>query len=130
MNQKITETTVIDIQLIATILSIISFGATFILLYNQKLLEEKKEPLFSKKLTLEFVALNRIFVLFIVLLFLGANAIHLEIDKEKGEDLKFDYIDILSSILTLIVAFLAIYASIKALENNNLDIDNSVDEAL
>lgn len=130
MNRKPTETTVIDIQLIATILSIISFGATFILLYNQKLLEEKKEPLFSKKLTLELVALNRIFVLFIVLLFLGANALHLEIDKEKGEDLKFDYIDIFSSILTLIVAFLAIYASIKALENNDLDIDNSIDEAL
>ncbi len=130
MKKKPTETTVIDIQLIASILSIISFIATFILLYNQKLLEEKKKPFFSKKQTLELVNLNRMFVLIIVLIFLGANELHLKIDKEKGEDLKFDYIDIFSSILTLIVALLAIYSSTEALKNNNLDIDNSIDEAL
>lgn len=130
MKKKPTETTVIDIQLIASILSIISFIATLILLYNQKLLEEKKKPFFSRKQTLEFVNLNRMFVLVIVLIFLGANRLHLKIDKEKGEDLKFDYIDIFSSILTLIVALLAIYSSTEALKNNNLDIDNSIDEAL
>lgn len=128
--KKIDNTTVIDIQLIATILSIISFAFTFILLYNQKLLEEKKEPLFSKKDTLNYVALNRLFVLAIVLLFFGANALHLKIDKEKGEDLTFDYLDILSSILTLIVSLLAIYMAYEALKDTNLSIDNSTDEAL
>lgn len=130
MKQKIGEVTIIDIQLFATILSIVSFGATFILLYNQKLLEQKKKPLFSKKKNLDYVALNRIFVLFIVFLFLGANALHLKIDKEKGEDLTFDYIDILSSILTLIVSLLAIYTAFKSLENNDISIDDSVDDAL
>ncbi|MCI9233422.1 MAG: hypothetical protein HFH08_02345 [Bacilli bacterium] len=128
--KKIDNTTVIDIQLIATILSIISFAFTFILLYNQKLLEEKKEPLFSKKDTLNYVALNRLFVLAIVLLFFGANTLHLKIDKEKGEDLTFDYLDILSSILTLIVSLLAIYMAYEALKDTNLSIDNSTDEAL
>lgn len=130
MKQKADEVTVIDIQLIATIFSIISFGATFILLYNQKLLEQKKEPLFSKEATLDYVALNRIFILFIVFLFLGANALHLKIDKEKGEDLTFDYLDILSSILTLIVSLIAIYMAFKALEDKNISIDDSVDDAL
>lgn len=123
-------TTVIDIQLVATILSILSFSFTFILLYNQKLLEEKKEPLFSKQDTLNYVALNRLFVLGIVFLFLGANALHLKIDKEKGEDLTFDYLDILSSILTLIVAILAIYMAYKALKDSNLSVDSSIDDAL
>lgn len=123
-------TTVIDIQLVATILSILSFSFTFILLYNQKLLEEKKEPLFSRQDTLNYVALNRLFVLGIVFLFLGANALHLKIDKEKGEDLTFDYLDILSSILTLIVAILAIYMAYKALKDSNLSVDSSIDDAL
>lgn len=128
--KKIDNTTVIDIQLIATLLSILSFSFAFILLYNQKLLEEEKEPLFSKQDTLNFVALNRLFVLAIVFLFLGANALHLKIDKEKGEDLTFDYLDILSSILTLIVALLAIYMAYRALKDSNLSIDNSIDDAL
>lgn len=128
--KKIDNTTVIDIQLIATLLSILSFSFAFILLYNQKLLEEEKEPLFSKQDTLNYVALNRLFVLAIVFLFLGANALHLKIDKEKGEDLTFDYLDILSSILTLIVALLAIYMAYRALKDSNLSIDNSIDDAL
>lgn len=128
--KKIDEVTIIDIQLFATILSIVSFAFTFILLYNQKLLEQKKEPLFSKKKTLEYVAYNRLFILLIVLLFLGANALHLKLDKEKNKDLKFDYLDILSSVLTLIVALLSIYVSFTAVEKGNLDIDLSVDEAL
>lgn len=123
-------TTVIDIQLFATILSILSFCIAFVLLYNQKLLEEKKEPLFSKQDTLNYIAFNRLFILGIVLLFLGANALHLKIDKEKGEDLKFDYLDILSSVLTLIVSILAIYMAYEALKDMNLQIDASIDDAL
>jgi len=38
--KKTDNVTVIDIQLIATFLSILSFSFSFILLYNQKLLEE------------------------------------------------------------------------------------------
>lgn len=123
-------TTVIDIQLVGTLLSIASFIATFILLYNQKLLEEGKKPFFSKQETLNYVAFNRLFVLAIVFLFLGANVLHLKIDKEKGEDLKFDYLDILSSILTLIVAIVAIYMAYAALKDVDLEIDTSVDDAL
>lgn len=123
-------TTVIDIQLFATVLSIISFVVGFILLYNQKLLEENKPPLFSKQDTLNYVALNRLFILAIVFLFLGANTLHLKLDKEKGEDLTFDYLDILSSILTLIVAIIAIYMAIAALKQSNLFDDISVDDAL
>ena len=128
--KKIDNTTVIDIQLIGTLLSIISLIITFVLLYNQKLLEQKKEPLFSKKDALNYVALNRLFVLAIVFLFLGANALHLKIDKEKGEDLTFDYLDILSSVLTLVVALLAIYMAYKALKDSDLSIDSSIDDAL
>lgn len=128
--KKSNETTVIDIQLVATLLSIISFVFAFILLYNQKLLEQNKKPLFSKQKTLDYVALNRLFILGIVFLFLGANGLHLKIDKEKGEDLTFDYLDILSSILTLIVAILAIYMAFKALEERNLSVDDSIDDAL
>ena len=43
--KKIDNTTVSDIQLIGTLLSILSFSFAFILLYNQKLLEENKKPL-------------------------------------------------------------------------------------
>ncbi|MCI8544927.1 MAG: hypothetical protein HFH09_01705 [Bacilli bacterium] len=128
--KKIDNTTVIDIQLIGTLLSILSFSFAFILLYNQKLLEENKKPLFSKQDTLNYVALNRLFVLAIVFLFLGANALHLKIDKEKGEDLTFDYLDILSSVLTLVVALLAIYMAYKALKDSDLSIDSSIDDAL
>lgn len=130
MRQRNGEEAVLDIQLFATILSIVSFVITFILLYNQKLLEQKKEPLFSKKATLKYVTLNRWFILVIVLIFLGANALHLKLDKEKGKDLKFDYLDVFSSILTLVVACIAIYMALEAEKENDLSIDSSVDEAL
>ena len=128
--KKIDNTTVIDIQLIGTLLSILSFSFAFILLYNQKLLEENKKPLFSKQDTLNYVALNRLFVLAIVFLFLGANALHLKIDKEKGEDLTFDYLDILSSVLTLVVALQAIYMAYKALKDSDISIYSYIDDAL
>ncbi len=128
--KKTDNVTVIDIQLIATFLSILSFSFSFILLYNQKLLEENEEPLFSKQDTLNYIALNRLFVLAIVFLFLGANALHLKIDKENGEDLTFDYLDILSSVITLIVALLAIYMAYRALQDSDLSIDSSIDNAL
>ena len=125
MNQKNNETKVVDIQLLGSILSIISFAITFILLYNQKLLKQNKKPLFSKKDTL-----NRLFVLAIVFIFLSANGIQLNIDRKKGEDLIYDYIDIFSNILTLIVSLLAIYTAFKAIENNDLSIDELEDIAL
>ena len=128
--KKTDNVTVIDIQLIATFLSILSFSFSFILLYNQKLLEENEEPLFSKQDTLNYIALNRLFVLAIVFLFLGANALQLKIDKENGEDLTFDYLDILSSVITLIVALLAIYMAYRALQDSDLSIDSSIDNAL
>ena len=128
--KKTDNVTVIDIQLIATFLSILSFSFSFILLYNQKLLEENEEPLFSKQDTLNYIALNRLLVLAIVFLFLGANALHLKIDKENGEDLTFDYLDILSSVITLIVALLAIYMAYRALQDSDLSIDSSIDNAL
>ncbi len=130
MNQKNNETKVVDIQLLGSILSIISFAITFILLYNQKLLKQNKKPLFSKKDTLNYVALNRLFVLAIVFIFLSANGIQLNIDRKKGEDLIYDYIDIFSNILTLIVSLLAIYTAFKAIENNDLSIDELEDIAL
>lgn len=130
MKNKTDEITVIDIQLVATILSILSFIFTFILLYNQKLLKQKKVPLFSKKETLHLVALNRLFVLGIVFLFLGANALQLKLDKEKNSDLTYDYIEILASILTLTVSILSIYIAIKAIEKDDLSIDISADPAL
>ena len=130
MNQKNNETKVVDIQLLGSILSIISFAITFILLYNQKLLKQNKKPLFSKKDTLNYVALNILFVLAIVFIFLSANGIQLNIDRKKGEDLIYDYIDIFSNILTLIVSLLAIYTAFKAIENNDLSIDELEDIAL
>lgn len=124
------ESEIIDIQLVATVLSVLSLLITGLLLYNQKLLAEKKTPIFSKKLTLQFVALNRIFVFIIVLIFLYANVLHFKLDKQNNEDVTFDYIDLFSSSLTIVIALLAIYTSFKALENNDLDIDLSVDEAI
>lgn len=130
MNQNKNESMVLDIQLFATVLTIISFILTFILLYNEKLLRQNKKAFFSKKDTLNYVAYNRLFILGIVFIFLGANGIQLNIDKNKGEDLTYDYINIFSNVLTLIVSILALYTAYKAIENSDLSIDSSADDAL
>ena len=130
MKQNQNETVVIDIQLFATILSITSFAFTFILLYNQKLLEQKKKPIFSRETTLKLVALNRVFVFFIVLIFLSANFLQFKMDKEENNELTFDYLEILGSILTLTVSLISIYIAFKALENENLSFDDLTDIAL
>lgn len=130
MKQNQNETVVIDIQLFATILSITSFAFTFILLYNQKLLEQKKKPIFSRETTLKLVALNRVFVFLIVLIFLSANFLQFKMDKEENNELTFDYLEILGSILTLTVSLISIYIAFKALENENLSFDDLADIAL
>ena len=125
----LSESEIIDIQLLASFLSIISTTINFILLYNQKLIEDEKEPFLSREMTLKLLTLNRIFILIIVLIFLSSNYLHYKLDKAENKDLTFDYLDILSSILTLTVAGIAIYTAVKALEREDLSIVTSVDEA-
>lgn len=116
---------VVDIQLFATALSILSFFFTFFLIYNLKLIEEQKEPIISKELTLQLISLNRIFIFLIVLIFLDANLRQLSIDKEEGNNLIYDYLSLFSSFLTIVVAGIAIYNALKAIETQNLNIDIS-----
>lgn len=116
---------VVDIQLFATALSILSFFFNFFLIYNLKLIEEQKEPIISKELTLQLVSLNRIFIFLIVLIFLDSNLRQFSIDKEEGNNLIYDYLSLFSSFLTIVVAGIAIYNALKAIEEQNIDIDIS-----
>lgn len=130
MKPKYNEITVLDIQIIASALSILTILSSIILLYNQELLIQKKKPIFQKELALKLSALNRIIILLIVLTFILANFLNIELDKEKPDELKYDYIEIFASILTLTVSLISIYVAIKALDENNLNLDTISDEAI
>lgn len=123
-NKKIDDITVLDIQITVSILSLFVLIFSVLLLYNQKLIIQEKKPLFKEDLALKLSLINRVIILLLILTFILANFFNFQIDlEEHPEQLKYDSLEIFASLLTLIVALISIYVGIKAIEENNLNLD-------
>ena len=78
------EEKVIDIQLYALIVSLLTTVISILLTYNQKLEKENKDTLFSPKKTLKITKINRIAILVITITFLYVNYRLYQISKKEG----------------------------------------------
>lgn len=110
--QKTEEIKLLDGQLIATILFGINLGISFILLYNQKLVTEEKEPLFNKQTFNDLILINKIFALILLLYFLYASYVSF-LNTEEGEKKKDATLQLLSSILVVIASLVTLYVILK-----------------
>ena len=126
MNNK-EEINILNIQLITSLIVIITVAVSLLLTYNQKLNLQNKKTIFTKKQTHNVSYINRLIILITAISFLIINYKLYQISKKEGEDLKVYYLQIIASILTTIASIIVFYVvSIEPSGTDISDIENPV----
>ena len=121
------EINILNIQLITSLIVIITVAVSLILTYNQKLNLQNKKTIFNKKQTHNISYINRLIILITAITFLIINYKLYQISKKEGEDLLVYYLQITASILTTIAAIIVFYVvSIEPSGDQISDIENPV----
>lgn len=127
MNDRQEEINILNIQLITSLIVIITVTVSLILTYNQKLDIGNKKTIFNKKQTHNISYINRLIILITSITFLYINYKLYQISKKEGEDLKVYYLQITASILTIIASLIVFYVvSIEPSGDEIADIENPV----
>ncbi len=117
----------LNIQIIASIVFIVTTITSIILIYNEKLDLENKETLFSKKATQKISLCNRILIFILVFIFLYANYENKKIAETEHNDTKYLNLDIIASLFSLVSAGIAIYIVLNNPDINSVsDVENPI----
>lgn len=114
----------LNIQIDASYFYLLTIIVSIILLENSKKTIEDNSPFMNIDDKLNVLLVNRIVSLFVVLSFLYAGYENIEVAKLKGQDLKSYYLELTSSILSLIGAILVLYVAIRAFDDNSFSLAN------
>ena len=123
MNTKKEEIYLIDIQIIASIIFILTIIVNIFLSFNRRNILINNEGLISNKDRILLQRLNRIIVLCLLIIYLYIAYRQSVIDKIQGKDLRADYIEIFVSILSVIGGLLVLY-EIYTYDNNEANIES------
>lgn len=113
-----------NLQIIASLLFIISIIISIILTYSEKL-EIFNVNMIDKDKRNKINIGNRLFAIFIVCLFLYSSFVALDIVKEKNGNLNEQYIRIFVNLITLGLALLTLYVSVKY-QNSDIDTGQNI----
>ncbi len=113
-----------NLQIIASLLFIISIIISIILTYSEKL-EIFNVNMIDKDKRNKINIGNRLFAIFIVYLFLYSSFVALDIVKEKNGNLNEQYIRIFINLITLGLALLTLYVSVKY-QNSDIDTGQNI----
>ena len=113
-----------NLQIIASLLFIISIIISIILTYSEEL-EIFNIRMIDKDKRNKINIGNRLFAIFIVCLFLYSSFVALDIVKEKNGNLDEQYIRIFINLITLGLALLTLYVSVKY-QNSDIDTGQNV----
>lgn len=113
-----------NLQIIASLLFIISIIISIILTYSEKL-EIFNVNMIDKDKRNKINICNRLFAIFIVCLFLYSSFVALDIVKEKNGNLNEQYIRIFINLITLGLALLTLYVSVKY-QNSDIDTGQNI----
>lgn len=121
------EIKLLNIQLITSLIVIVTVTISLILTYNQKLNLKNKKTIFNKKQTHNISYINRLTILITSIVFLLINYKLYQISKKEGEDLLVYNLQIIASILTTIASIIVFYVvSIEPAGDEISDIENPV----
>ena len=124
MNTTNKEINNFNLQIIASLLFIISIIISIILTYSEKL-EIFNVNMIDKDKRNKINIGNRLFAIFIVCLFLYSSFVALDIVKEKNGNLNEQYIRIFINLITLGLALLTLYVSVKY-QNSDIDTGQNI----
>lgn len=108
----------LNIQLVSSILFIISVIISIILTYDEKQNLLKKQTIFSEQFDRYLNLFNRILALGIILVILYINYIGYKIGKQKGSKLPPLEHQIIASIFSVISAIIVLYVVLENWEYN------------
>lgn len=113
-----------NLQIIASLLFIISIIVSIILTYSEKL-EIFNISIISKSNRNKINICNRFFVIFIICIFLYSSFVTKDIVKDKNGNLDEQYIRIFINLVTLVLALLTLYVAVKY-QNSDIDTGQNV----
>lgn len=122
MNNTQEQIEIINGQMIASTLFIVSIAIAILLLYNNKLDLEGKETILTPKEAENIAILNKLFALLLLTYFLYVSI--QEYQKQPSSDA---YLQVLASLLVVIASLITGYVLLKNYDENkepNISIDN------
>ena len=108
------EEKIIDIQIVATILFIVSLTISLLLTYNDKYKTKYGKGFFNNETNYKISVLNRILVVILSFVFLYVNYSNKEIAKNKGQKTKPFQLQIMASELSILAALIVTYVVINS----------------
>ena len=126
MNNKEREIQVVNIQFYALILTLLTTFISIIITYNQKRELKGKDPIYSGEEIFKLTKFNRVFILFLSIVFLYVNYTLYEISKEEGEDLKPYKLQLFASILVIASGLITLYVVSLSETENISDVENPI----
>ena len=103
---------IIDGQLIASILYILSFVATIIVIINQRKLALNKKGFLTVEESQIIITLNKIFILLLLLLFVYSNYKSIKLAENTNQNTNSLNLQMISSIISLVPALIGLYVVI------------------
>ena len=103
---------IIDGQLIASILYILSFVATIIVIINQRKLALNKKVFLTVEESQIIITLNKIFILLLLLLFVYLNYKSIKLAEKTNQNTNSLNLQMISSIISLVPALIGLYVVI------------------
>ena len=103
---------IIDGQLIASILYILSFLATIIVIINQRKLALNKKGFLTVEESQIIITLNKIFILLLLLLFVYLNYKSIKLAENTNQNTNSLNLQMISSIISLVPALIGLYVVI------------------
>lgn len=110
---------IIDGQLIASILYILSFVATIIVIINQRKLALNEKGFLTPEESQIIITLNKIFILLLLLLFIYLNYKSKKLAENTNQDTQSLNLQIIASIISLIPALIGLYVVITDFSATN-----------
>ena len=125
MSNKQEEIDIINIQLIALLVALVSAIISILITYYQKLDLEEKNNIDPKNI-FNLTLFNRILIIILSFVFLYVNYKLYKISKKEGENLKPYILQIIASLLTIIASIIALYIVSLSTKENIVDIENPI----
>lgn len=110
---------IIDGQLIASILYILTFVVTITIIINQRKVALNKDGFLTTEESQVLILLNKIFILLLLLLFLYLNYRSKKLAENTNQDTNALNLQIIASIISLVPALIGLYVVITDFSNTN-----------
>lgn len=121
MNEKNEELTIIDIQLL---LSVVLTGVVIvsaIMGYNSHLKLKGEKPFWNEKQVRDILIVSKFIILITALITFGTSLINIDLTKKKNEDLSNAYLESLAAFIVIILAILLLIVAFRKKQDDFLE---------